>query len=160
MRGPASGRCVARRHPINKNIRMVGGNPRPSRCAAPYHSIILMPKVALEPDGVSQSDRAGLNPFYTMEPESMESGKIKHDTPSSSPKDTISLFLQIPPREIAYLNFVLDSYEGVASMRTVDPRAGIVELMVSPSYQEEIKEILKDLAEEFPIQEVGGKKGV
>ena len=72
--------------------------------------------------------------------------------------DTISLFLQIPPREIAYLNFVLDSYEGVASMRTVDPLAGIVELMVSPSYQEEIGEILKDLAEEFHIQEVGGKK--
>ena len=72
--------------------------------------------------------------------------------------DTISLILQIPPREIAYLNFILESYEGVAAMRTVDPREGIVELMVSPSYQEEIREILKDLAEEFPIQEVVAKK--
>jgi hypothetical protein len=66
--------------------------------------------------------------------------------------DTISLFIQIPPREIAYLNFVFESYEGVAAVRTVDPRKGIVELMVAPHYQEEIKEILKDLAEEFPIQ--------
>ena len=66
--------------------------------------------------------------------------------------DTISLFLQIPPREIAYLNFVFESYEGVAAVRTVDPRKGIVELMVSPHYQEEVKEILKDLAEEFPMQ--------
>lgn len=72
--------------------------------------------------------------------------------------DTISLFIQIPPHEIAYLNFVLESYEGVAAVRTVDPHEGIVELMVSPHYQEEIKEILKDLAEEFPIQEVIDKK--
>jgi len=71
--------------------------------------------------------------------------------------DTISLLVQIPPREIAYLNFIFESYEGVAAVRTVDPRKGIVELMVSPHYQEEIKEILNDLAEEFPIQELVGK---
>jgi hypothetical protein len=72
--------------------------------------------------------------------------------------DTISLFLQIPPREIAYLNFVFESYEGVAAVRTVDPRKGIVELMVSPSYQEEIRKILKSLAVEFPIQELAGNR--
>jgi hypothetical protein len=68
--------------------------------------------------------------------------------------DTISLLIQIPPREIAYLNFVFESYEGVATVRTVDPRKGIVELMVPPHYQEEIKEILKDLAEEFPVHDL------
>jgi hypothetical protein len=72
--------------------------------------------------------------------------------------DTISLFIQIPPREIAYLNFIFESYEGVAAARTVDPHEGIVELMVSPHYQEETREILKSLAEEFPIQEIVGKK--
>jgi hypothetical protein len=81
------------------------------------------------------------------------SRKTNNDASSSFPMDTISLFLQIPPHEIAYLTFVLESYEGVAAIRTVDPRTGIIELMVSPSYQEEIREILKDLAEEFPIQE-------
>jgi hypothetical protein len=85
-------------------------------------------------------------------------GKNKNDTPSTFPMDTISLLIQIPPHEIAYLNFVFESYEGVAAVRTVDPRKGIVELMVSPSYQEEIKEILEDLAEEFPIQEVVEKR--
>jgi hypothetical protein len=68
--------------------------------------------------------------------------------------DTISLFIQIPPREIAYLNFVFESYEGVAAVRTVDPHEGIVELMVAPHYLEEAKEILKSLAEEFPIREL------
>ena len=65
--------------------------------------------------------------------------------------DTISLFIKIPPREIAYLTFVLESYEGVAVMRTIDPRRGIVEVMVPPSYEKELGEILTDLAQEFPV---------
>jgi len=65
--------------------------------------------------------------------------------------DTISLLLQIPPHEIAFLSFILESYEGVAIARTVDPHKGLVELMVSPDYEEEIGEILKDLAQEFPV---------
>jgi hypothetical protein len=68
--------------------------------------------------------------------------------------DTISLLLQIPPQEIAYLSFIMESYEGVAVVRTIDPRKGQVELMFPPDYQDEIGEILKDLAQEFPIQEV------
>jgi hypothetical protein len=68
--------------------------------------------------------------------------------------DTISLLLQIPPREIAYLSFVIESYEGVAVVRTIDPHAGLVELMVPPHVREELDAILKDLAQEFPIQEV------
>lgn len=65
--------------------------------------------------------------------------------------DTINLLIQIPPREIAFLTFVLESYEGVASMRTVDPGKGIVELMVPPHQREEIKKILESLSSEFPI---------
>jgi len=67
--------------------------------------------------------------------------------------DTISLLLQIPPHEIAFLSFILESYEGVAIARTVDPHKGLVELMVSPDYEEEIGEILKDLSQQFPIKE-------
>jgi hypothetical protein len=71
--------------------------------------------------------------------------------------DTISLCIQIPPEEIAFLSFILESYEGVAIARTVDPHQGLVELMVSPDYQEEIKEILRDLGREFPIKELTSK---
>jgi hypothetical protein len=68
--------------------------------------------------------------------------------------DTISLLIQIPPEEIAFLSFILESYEGVAIARTVDPHQGLVELMVAPDYEEEMREILKDLSREFPIKEL------
>jgi hypothetical protein len=67
--------------------------------------------------------------------------------------DTISLLIQIPPEEIAFLSFIVESYEGVAIARTVDPLRGLMELMVSPDYQEEMREILQDLSQQFPIQE-------
>ena len=68
--------------------------------------------------------------------------------------DTISLIIQIPPEEIAFLSFILESYEGVAIARTVDPHQGLMELMVSPDYQEEMSEILMDLSRQFPIKEI------
>lgn len=68
--------------------------------------------------------------------------------------DTISLIIQIPPQEIAYLSFVLESYEGIVIARTLDPKKGLVELMVSPHFQVEMDAILLDLAREFPVKNV------
>jgi hypothetical protein len=72
--------------------------------------------------------------------------------------DTTPLLLQIPPEEIAFLSFILESYEGVAIASTVDPLQGLVELMVAPDCQEEMREILKDLSQQFPIKQVVKKK--
>ncbi len=68
--------------------------------------------------------------------------------------DTIVIHIQIPRRAIAFLTFVLESYEGVATVRTIDPHEGIVELMVAPHQEGELREILKGLAGEFPISDV------
>jgi hypothetical protein len=82
-----------------------------------------------------------------------------NDTPIPFAMDTVSLLIQIPPEEIAFLSFILESYEGVAIARTVDPHEGLMELMVSPDYQEEMREILKDLSRQFPIKESTLAKG-
>ncbi len=82
-----------------------------------------------------------------------------NDTPIPFAMDTISLFIQIPPKEIAFLSFILESYEGVAIARTIDPHQGLMELMVSPDYQEEMREILRDLSRQFPIKESTPAKG-
>ena len=74
--------------------------------------------------------------------------------------DTISLMIRIPPREIAYLSFVLESYEGVAAMRTVDPGRGIGEVMVPPSYEKELGEILVDLAQDFLVHRMAKEERI
>ena len=42
------------------------------------------------------------------------------------PPDVIPILLRVPRRDIAYVKFVIESYEGVAVTRTVDPAAGVV----------------------------------
>lgn len=60
--------------------------------------------------------------------------------------ETHNLLFRIPPREIAFFTFVMESYEGVASARTVDRKEGLVELMVSPQQVDDLQELLKDLS--------------
>jgi hypothetical protein len=68
--------------------------------------------------------------------------------------DTISLTIQIPPQEIAYFSFIMESYEGIAIVRTLDPQRGLVELMASPHFQEELVAILADLGRQFAVKNV------
>ena len=65
--------------------------------------------------------------------------------------ETISVLIRIPPREIAFLTFILESYEGIAVIRTLNSNEGIVELMVSPQQINELRDILRDLEREFTI---------
>ena len=60
--------------------------------------------------------------------------------------------VQVPRREIAYFNFLLESYEGLASVRTIDPQQGILELMVPPELKEELLSLLEAMKEEMELR--------
>jgi len=42
-------------------------------------------------------------------------------------------------------------YEGVAIVRTLDPRQGLVELLVAPAFYTTVLDILQALTEEMPL---------
>lgn len=60
-------------------------------------------------------------------------------------RDTLIYLVKIPREEIAYFNFLLESYEGLASSRTVDASRGIMELYVPAELEGEFLEFLKGL---------------
>jgi len=62
--------------------------------------------------------------------------------------ETIRRIYRIDPREIAYLRTTVESYDGMAVVSTVDPRAALVEIRISPGYEGLLTELLKDLAAE------------
>lgn len=68
--------------------------------------------------------------------------------------DTRSLFLRVPRQEIAYLKFIIESYEGMAIIRTKDPDQAIVELMIAPGWEKEVEEILSHLRKEILMEEI------
>jgi len=68
------------------------------------------------------------------------------------PGESIRFLVQIPKREIVYLHGLLEAYEGLAVVRTIDPLQGIVELLASPSFADEVEEVLKQIALEIPLR--------
>jgi hypothetical protein len=54
----------------------------------------------------------------------------------------------MPRAEIGYLRFVLESYDGLAFVRTLDRHAALVEIAYPPSRRADAEELLAALAEE------------
>jgi hypothetical protein len=68
-------------------------------------------------------------------------------------KDVTRYFL-VPPEEIAYLGFIVHAYEGLAVVRTLNAQAGLIEMLVAPDLEEELRALLKGLSGELDISEV------
>jgi len=65
--------------------------------------------------------------------------------------NTIQKYFRVNRRDMAYLKFIVESYDGLAVLRTVNPREGIVEWMIPPSLVEEADELIASLREEIVI---------
>ena len=58
---------------------------------------------------------------------------------------------RLPPAEIAWLRFVLESYDGLAFVRTLDGRDGLVEIAFPPSRRKDAEALLASLCRENPL---------
>ena len=59
--------------------------------------------------------------------------------------------LSIEKSEICYLQWIIESYDGMAIMRTLDPMNGRVEISIAPGCTEEILSIIEHLKEDGSI---------
>ena len=66
--------------------------------------------------------------------------------------DTQSRYFRLRREDIAYFKFVIESYEGMAVVRTKDSHEAIVELMVAPGWEKELEEVLEGLRKEMTIE--------
>ena len=67
--------------------------------------------------------------------------------------DSTTIRLTIDRRKIAWLKFVIESYEGLALLRTMDAAAGRVILLVGPGAEEETIGLLDALKDELRLVE-------
>jgi hypothetical protein len=72
--------------------------------------------------------------------------------------DTQSKYFRLRRNDIAYFKFIIESYEGMAVVRTKDPHEAVVELMVAPGWEEAVNEVLEDLRREIPIENLSNAK--
>jgi hypothetical protein len=66
--------------------------------------------------------------------------------------DTQSKYFRLHRRDIAYLKFIIECYEGMAVVRTKDSHEAVVELMVAPGWERDLEEVLEGLRKEIRIE--------
>jgi hypothetical protein len=63
-------------------------------------------------------------------------------------------YFSLPPQDIAYLRFILESYDGLCFMRTLDNRSGVVEVAWSASQSNDAQRLLAALQKEIALCEI------
>ncbi|OEU67489.1 MAG: hypothetical protein BA863_03475 [Desulfovibrio sp. S3730MH75] len=61
---------------------------------------------------------------------------------------TIKRVFRVDRREIKYLRWTIESYDGMAVVSTLDPHEAYIEIMISPGCEEMVSELLDSLREE------------
>ncbi|HLK11208.1 MAG TPA: DUF4911 domain-containing protein [Candidatus Binatia bacterium] len=73
--------------------------------------------------------------------------------------DVVPILLRVPRREIAYVKFVFESYEGVAVVRTLDPREARLVVLAAPDFADQARAIVGALGAEGVCAEVALPEG-
>ena len=69
-------------------------------------------------------------------------------------RDSIQWLLEVDKKEIAYIVSVFEGYDNLAVVRTVDPAQSIIELIISPDYLEDTRQLISALSKEVYIKKV------
>jgi hypothetical protein len=66
--------------------------------------------------------------------------------------DTQSRYYRLHRKDIAYFKFIIESYDGMAVVRTKNPHEAVVELMVAPGWEKDLDQVLEGLGKEIHIE--------
>jgi hypothetical protein len=62
---------------------------------------------------------------------------------ATAPGTSTLRHLVLPPRAIHYLRFLLEGYDGIALITTLDPGIGLIRLLIAPGCELEVEAILE-----------------
>ena len=68
--------------------------------------------------------------------------------PRPAPADAVRFLITVPSRDIAYFHAILEGYDDLATMRTIAPDEGLLEVYVSPGEEDTFDGLLQALREE------------
>ena len=65
---------------------------------------------------------------------------------------TISRFYRVDRKSVCFIRFILEAYDGIALMRTIDPYESKIELRIAPGCETEVEDLLAALSDDFMIE--------
>jgi hypothetical protein len=79
--------------------------------------------------------------------------------PGSILPDLDAIFLRIDPTDIAFVKFVIESYEEVGLVRTLDRKAAVIVFLVGVDFREAAESILHSLEDSVPLERIAPPDG-
>jgi hypothetical protein len=68
--------------------------------------------------------------------------------------DSIQWLLEVEKRDIAYIVSIFEAYDNLAVVRTVNSEQSIIELIISPDYLEDTRQLVHALSSELHIKQI------
>lgn len=68
--------------------------------------------------------------------------------------ETIRQYYKINREEICFLKSIIEAYDGMAVLRTIDVKDGIIELSIIPGGEGYIRDVLDDLKKHIRIKTI------
>jgi hypothetical protein len=68
---------------------------------------------------------------------------------------TTHRYFRVDRREIAFLRFIFEAYDGIVVVKTVDAQKGIILLYMAPGCEQDVDYVLQDLEKQMVIEHLG-----
>jgi hypothetical protein len=62
--------------------------------------------------------------------------------------------IKINKKDIAYMQFILEGYEGMVTATTIDKKGAVVKLFVMPHFKDEMEILLNQLSKEIAFEKI------
>jgi Domain of unknown function (DUF4911) len=73
---------------------------------------------------------------------------------ATSLRDMIVRTFRVSRKDIWYLHFIFEAYDGLGTVSSVDPREGVVRILIPVSREEEAELLLRELSREIEMEEL------
>jgi hypothetical protein len=68
------------------------------------------------------------------------------------PGETIKRYCRVDRRKIAFLRFIFEAYDGLATIETLNPESGDIVFYIAPGCETDVDMILTDLKADIMIE--------
>jgi hypothetical protein len=66
----------------------------------------------------------------------------------------IKKWFKIKRNKIALVQFIIEGYEGMATVTTMDPHAAIIQVSIMPEFLQEIIKLMESLKNKYHLEEI------
>jgi hypothetical protein len=66
----------------------------------------------------------------------------------------IKKYFKLKRKDIAFVQFIIEGYEGLATVTTIDPHTAIIQISIIPDFISDMSAVIKDLKNKYKMEEI------